>query len=235
MALSLADEAARRRSITEVCERLGLSWRLIDAVKCTPGRVGCGLSHLRALRLSAPGRPLLILEDDVGVSDCFTPVIEVPADADAVYLGGSLYGAVDLIDYVGFTQMLAADAVGDDLLRVYNLLSTHAILYLTETFKRAAAESILTSLVDRDWEHDKGMAMLQETFTVYALRRPMFFQAAGLQASRAEHQESVTDIVLEPFAAGARISMGIGDGWRPAMLVREGGQLRWRWETDGDG
>jgi hypothetical protein len=232
MALSLLEEAARRRSVVELCERLGLSWRLIDAVKCSPGRIGCGLSHLRALRLSTPGKPLVILEDDVGVNERFDPVIKVPADADAVYLGASIYGAVDIVDYVGFTNMLAADVVDDDLLRVYNLLSTHAILYLTERFKLATAESILQSLVDHDWEHDKAMAKLQETFTVYALRRPMFFQAANLQSSRGRHQEDVTNIRLEPLALGTRFSLGIGDGWRAASLVREDGLLRWRWDAD---
>jgi hypothetical protein len=235
MALSLPEEVARRESVTAVCERLGLSWRLIDAIKCSPGRVGCGLSHLRALRMSTFGRPLLILEDDVEVSDFFSQIIDLPADADAVYLGASVYGAVDIVDYVGFTQMLAAEVVDDDLLRVYNLLSTHAILYLTDNFKQAAAESVLCSLVDRDWEHDKGMAKLQETFTVYALRRPMFFQAAHLQASRGQHQQDVTKVLLQPLAPGTQILLGIGEGRRAATLVRQNDLLRWRWDSPDGG
>jgi hypothetical protein len=235
MALSLPEEVGRRQSVTAVCECLGLSWRLIDAIKCAPGHVGCGLSHLRALRMSTRGRPLVILEDDVEVSEFFSPVIDLPADADAVYLGASVYGAIDIVDYVGFTQMLAADFVDDDLLRVYNLLSTHAILYLTDRFKQAAVESILSSLVDHDWEHDKGMAKLQETFTVYALRRPMFFQAARLQTSRGQHQQDVTRVLLQPFAPGTRSSLGIGDDWRPATLVRENGLLKWRWDSPDEG
>jgi hypothetical protein len=231
MALSLVSQPQRRQSVAAVCEQLGLDWRIVDAIAASPGRVGCALSHLRALSQSTAGRPLLILEDDVGVEDGVTPELEIPGDADAVYLGASIYGAVDIVDYVGFTRMLAADPAGPDLLRVYNLLSTHAILYLSERFKQAAAESIVQSLID-DWEHDKGMARLQERFCVYALRRPAFFQAAALQASRGDHQERVTRITLQPSPVGAKSDLGIEDTWRAAKLVREEGLLRWRWDGE---
>ena len=235
MALSLKDDTERRESVAAVCERLGLSWRFIEGVSCTPGWIGCGLSHMRALRHSAPGEPLLILEDDVGVSEHYAPIIEAPADADAVYLGASIFGAVDLIGYVGFTHMLLADPVGEDFLRVYNLLGTHAIVYLTERFKQATAETIAHTMIDLGQEHDKGMARLQERFNVYALRRPMFYQAAGLQkASVGPRQEEVTKVVLEPQAEGGAANMGLGDTWRAAVIVREDGLLRWRWADGGE-
>jgi hypothetical protein len=233
MAISLAEDEDRRRSISEICGRLGFDWRLVEAIKCAPGRFGCALSHLRCLRLSATERPLLILEDDIGVSESFSAVIEAPADADAIYLGASIYGAADIVDYVGFTGLLAAEPAGEDFFRVYNLLSTHAILYLSGAFRQAAAESILESLVDRDWEHDKGMVRLQERFVVYALRRPMFFQAAALQPGGGRHQEEVTNIVLEPLPLGSTKQLGIEDTWRLMRLVREAGQLRWRWDEGG--
>jgi hypothetical protein len=221
--------------VAEVCERLGLSWRLVDGVKCQPGWIGCGLSHMRALRQSAAAAPLLILEDDVGVAEHYAPVIEAPADADAIYLGASIFGAVDLIGYVGFTHMLLADPVDDDFLRVYNLLGAHAIVYLTERFKQATAECIAHTMIDLGQEHDKGMARLQERFMVYALRRPMFFQAASLQKSTVgQRQEDVTNVVLEPLMEGVTANMGLGDTWRAAVIVREDGLLRWRWADGGE-
>jgi hypothetical protein len=230
MALSLPEDAPRRESVTAHCNQLALSWRMIDGVKATPGRIGCALSHLRALRLSQPGVPLLILEDDIGVSESFTPVIDIPDDADAVYLGGTIYGAIDLVDYVGFTDSVAADEVNDQLLRVYNLLSTHAILHVTERFKAAAAEAILYSIADRDWEHDKAMARLQESSTVYAWRRPMFYQAAALQRPEAgQRQEDATNIVIRPQPPGIPGTLDMREGRRACFLVREDGRLKWRW------
>jgi len=233
MALSLPEDTIRRESIVAHCTQLGLAWRLIDGVKASPGKIGCALSHLRALRLSTPGRPLLILEDDIGVSESFTPVIEAPGDADAVYLGGTIFGAIELVDYVGFTGAIAADEVNGELLRVYNLLSTHAILYVTERFKAAAAEATMHAIVDRDWEHDKAMARLQETYTVYAWRRPMFYQAAALQKPEiGQRQEDVTNITLQPNPLGVPGVLDLREGPRACLLVREGGILRWRWADE---
>jgi hypothetical protein len=233
VAISLPEAIERRGSVAAVCESLGFSWRLLDGVKASPGWLGCGLSHLLALRQAKPLTPLLILEDDIEATDAFAPVIDVPDDADAVYLGTSLYGAVDIVDYVGFTDMVAADPAGDLLVRVYNLLGTHAILYLSDRFRRASQDMILESMLERGWEHDKGMAKLQESFTVYALRRPMFVQADHLQSAHfAGIQRRKTDVVLGPSTEGASASLGIGDGWRPAVLARDGARLRWCWTGD---
>ncbi len=230
VAISLPEAIERRGSVAAVCESLGLSWQLLDGVKASPGWLGCGLSHLLALRQAKPLTPLIILEDDVEHTDACASAIEVPDDADAVYLGGSLYGAVDIVDYVGFTDMVAADPAGDLLVRVYNLLGTHAILYLSDRFRRACQDMILETMLERGWAHDKGMAKLQESFTVYALKRPMFVQSDHLQGPHfAGVQRSKTDVVLEASAEGAPARLGIGDTWRWAVLVREHGRLRWRW------
>lgn len=230
LALSLPSEPGRRASVSGLCERLGLSWRLVDGVEARPGRIGCGLSHLRALRQARPGRALLILEDDVAAIDGFDPHLDVPDDADAVYLGVSQFGAVDLIDYVGFSNMIAADAVDERLLRIYNVLSAHAILYVTERFKAAAAEATLRALADLDREHDKEMARLQEDFVVYALRRPLFYQSNALQKPEAgDRQEAMTRIELAPLPVGTLGKIEVDGAWKTIVLARDGGRLRWLW------
>ena len=230
IAVSLPSEAARRASITAVGESLGLAWRLVDGVETRPGRIGCALGHLRALRAASPGRPLLILEDDVQTSAGVAPVIELPDEADALYLGVSRFGAIDLIDYVGFSNMIAAEAIDERLLRVYNLLGAHAILYLSERFKAAAAEAILRAVADEDREHDKEMARLQESFAVYALRRPLFYQANALQKPAAgDRQEAMTRVELQPLPEGVLGRIEVDGAWKDIVLTRDGGRLRWRW------
>ena len=232
-ALSLPGAGARRESIGALCAELGLGARLIDGVEAKPGRIGCALGHLRALRLAPPGRPLLILEDDVAANEPFNPVLEVPDDADAVYVGVSLYGAVDLLDYVGFSNMIAADPVDDRLLRIYNLLSTHAILYVSDRFKAASAEAVLVALADLDREHDKEMARLQETFVVYALRHPLFYQATALQRPESgDRQEAMTKIELKPLPVGILGRIEVDGAWKSIVLSRQAGRLRWLWAED---
>ena len=230
LVLNLAEDVQRRASVTDLCDRLDLSWRLIDAIKCQPGRIGCGLSHLKALRQADKCRPTLILEDDVAVTEYFTPLLTVPDDADAVYLGCSAYGAIEMVDYIGFTgRLLAEEAVGG-LLRVYNLLAAHATIYLTERYRRRAIDAISESVIDRDWDPDRGLAMIQADFNVYAVRHPAFYQAAALQhPSRAELQENSTRVVLEPSRIGAVEPIWLGGVAHDIRIARENDRLKWVW------
>jgi hypothetical protein len=230
LVLNLAEDVERRESVVDLCERLGLSYQLIDALKCSPGHIGCGLSHLKALRQADPTRPTLVLEDDIAVTEDFASVLTVPDDADAVYLGCSTYGAIELVDYIGFTGRLLADDAGGGLLRVFNLLSTHAIVYLTERYRRRAVEAITECLVHRDWDPDRGLAMVQSDFNVYALRRPAFYQAAGLQqAGRAEQQESNTRVELNPLPIGAVEPIWLEGVAHAIRIERHEDRLMWVW------
>jgi hypothetical protein len=230
LVLNLAEDVERRESVVDLCERLGLSYQLIDALKCSPGRIGCGLSHLKALRQADPTRPTLVLEDDIAITEDFAAVLTVPDDADAVYLGVSAYGAVEMIDYIGFTGRLLADEASDGLMRVYNLLAAHATVYLTERYRRAAIEAIVESIVDRDWDPDRGLAMIQADFNVYAVQHPAFYQAAALQTpSRAQSQEDATRVVLEPSRIGAVEPIFLGEVAHDIRIERQDGRLKWVW------
>lgn len=231
VALNLPEDGRRRASVTQVCADAGLNLAVVDGIKASPGRIGCALSHLRALRAYSAARPLLVLEDDVRPTEDYQPEIRYPADADALYLGVSNFGAIDLVDYTGFTNMVLADAVDERWVRVFNLLGAHAILYLTDRFRAAAMEAIVDSLAGRDWEHDRGLAMIQGDFKVYALRRPMFYQAADLQDRLdGQQQEAMTRFVLGALEPGTHAAIELGGEWRGIVLVRsEDGRLSWRW------
>ena len=230
LVVSLPEEAVRRASVSALCQQLGLAWRMIDGVPTEPGRIGCALGHLRALRAAAGDRPTLVLEDDVAASDAFDPILEVPDDADAVYVGVSLFGAIDLIDYVGFSNMIAAEPVDERLLRIYNVLGAHAILYVSERFRAASGEAIVRAVADLDRAHDKEMARLQETFKVYALRHPLFYQANALQKPAAgDRQEAMTRIALNPLPEGILGQIEVDGAWRSIVLKRDGARLRWLW------
>ncbi len=227
--LNLAEDVQRRESVVGLCEGLGLSYRVVDAVKCSPGRIGCGLSHLKALRQADPARPTLILEDDVGVTEVFAPVISVPDDADAVYLGVSAYGAVEMIDYIGFTGRLLAEEVSEGLLRVYNLLAIHATVYLSDRYRRRAIEAITESLIDRDWDPDRGLAMIQSDFNIYALREPAFYQAAALQPPGRTDQEGATRLTLSPLPIGSVEPIWLDGVAHNIRIERRDDRLKWVW------
>lgn len=232
--INLAKDTARRAAVAEVCERAGLDYGFLEAIQCSPGRIGCGLSHIRALLTCDLSRPLLLLEDDVALAEDFDPVISAPDDADAVYVGVSNYGAVEPVDYVGFTNMVAAEPAGDGVLRVHNMLATHAIVYLSERYRRAAVAAMVDALARLDWEPDRGLAAIQGLFHVFAVERPRFYQRSGVQpGDYGSNQEAMTRFPFQRCAVGEVVGVGLGERVEPAMLVRDGERLTWRLLGDG--
>ena len=230
LVLSLPEAADRGASAAALCARLGLDWRFVDATRASPGWIGCGLSHIRALRAWDGARPLLILEDDVAAGPAFAPIITVPADADAVYLGVSRYGAVEPVDYVGFVDVLAMEAAAPGWLRLHNMLGAHAILHLTPRWRTAASEAMIEALIDRNWDPDRGLAAIQGAFNVYAPLAPAFHQAPELQPEgRGWMQHQATASLPPAPQVGDVVSIWVGDQQKPLRLVREGARLRWVW------
>jgi hypothetical protein len=223
----MAEDTARRQSVSGICDQLGLSYDIVDAIKCSPGPIGCGLSHLKALRSTTA--PALILEDDIGVSAGYAPVIDVPDDADAVWLGASIYGALSLTDYVGFEFTQLLEEADHGLLRAHNLLTTHAILYLTDRFRTAAIEAITESIVDRSWDPDRALARIQSDYNVYVVRELFFYQAKGLQRYEHSLQEDRTRVTLAPTDQAATMLV-VQDGVaRTIKPVRTERGLDWSW------
>ena len=81
----------------------------------TGHRAGCSMAQHNALKELDP--PFIILEDDATPSN-FIPEIEVPDDADAVYLGVSSWGRMN--GHSG--PYVQYDEVDNGLLKVYNML-----------------------------------------------------------------------------------------------------------------
>lgn len=228
--LSLEGETARRQAITALGGRLGLSFRIVDAIRCSPGPIGCGLSHLKALRAWDGARPLLVLEDDVEAGEDFQASFLAPDDADAIYLGVSRFGAVEAVDFVGFVDVLAAEPAASGLLRIHNMLGAHAILHLTTRWRDAAVEAMTAAMVDHGWDPDRGLARIQGHFNVYATERPAFYQTAALQPEgRGWLQEAATRALPPPPREGDRIALIIEGQPREVVLTRDGPRLLWLW------
>lgn len=132
---------------------------------------GCAFSWYNALQVVEP--PFLILEDDCVVKS-FTPEIEIPNNSDAVYLGISSWGRMN--SHSGpFVQY---DKVSDSLLRIYNMLSTHAILYLSSEYTSVCTK-VAKHWADLGDHLDIGFAEIQRYYNVYAFDDPMFYQTSS--------------------------------------------------------
>ena len=132
---------------------------------------GCSLSHYNALSEIDP--PFIVFEDDCVVKN-FNPNIEIPDDADAVYLGISSWGRMN--SHSGpFVQY---EEVSDGLLRIYNMLSAHAILYLNHEYI-SLCKKISQQAYEIADHQDIGFAEIQRYYNVYAFDDPMFYQTSS--------------------------------------------------------
>jgi hypothetical protein len=133
---------------------------------------GCSAAHYKGLRQVEP--PFILFEDDC-VLKTFHNRIEIPDDADAIYLGISSWGRMN--GHSGpYVQYQKAT---EDLYRVYNMLGGHAILYLTEDYvKMCQRVAFHAGYIIEDYQ-DIGFAEIQRWFNVYSFDEPMFYQTSG--------------------------------------------------------
>lgn len=166
------DEALERR---ESMERLlkELEFKNVTRVQAVQKYhpVGCATSHYLLLSQLTP--PFIILEDDL-LLETFNPELNIPEDADAVYLGISMWG---MLNGSAIEEGTKWDPVADNIVRTYNMLSTHAILYLSPRYVSACSLSTYKS-IEHERHCDIGIAELQHDYKVYACDPPMFSQHA---------------------------------------------------------
>ena len=119
--------------------------------------------------------PFAVYEDDCTATDDFQPVIDVPDAASVLYLGVSTWGSFPEVTPQGISRGTIATRFNDELLRVHNMLSGHAMVFLTREFVEAAKNRTIKQLVC-GMHFDQGMAELQRQFVALTPNRPMFFQ-----------------------------------------------------------
>lgn len=135
--------------------------------------VGCATSHNALLnKLKDLDTPFLVLEDDVEPAFLKSVIDNIPEDADALYLGNSAFG---LWGSKG-TLKISAKKENSTMYRIYNMLGAHAILYLNNDYVKFLARAT-SFMVDIKDNQDKSRAQTMKYFNVYAMDKPMFYQA----------------------------------------------------------
>lgn len=137
---------------------------------------GCSKAHHKAL--SSFKAPFVLFEDDcVLFEKNVITQIQLPDDADALYLGISSWGRMN--GHNGFYLQYDEFEENTNLLRIYNMLGGHSIIYLTEDYRKICEKvSYHAGYVIKDYQ-DVGFAEIQKFFNVYSLNYPMFYQTSN--------------------------------------------------------
>lgn len=134
-------------------------------------RVGVAKSHQALLRqLVESPTPFIVFEDDIQVGS-FVDQIEVPSDADAFYLGNSIFGL-----YGGSGQRkVSVERVDRETFRLYNMLAAHAIVYFNKEYIKFLIQAIDFNL-SIETNQDKARAETMKYWKIYGYHNPMFYQ-----------------------------------------------------------
>jgi len=134
---------------------------------------GCSKAHHKAL--SEFQTPFILFEDDCGIAyEDYNLELEIPDDTDALYLGVSNWGRMN--GHNGFYNQYDVLEEYDNLLRIYNMLGGHSILYLNEIYRELCLRiAYHAGYVIGDYQ-DVGFAEIQRWFNVYCLDKPIFYQ-----------------------------------------------------------
>ena len=181
---------ARNEQMKNLMVSLGFNAQRISGPMTTPYTIGVAQGYLMMLR--SHKAPFLSFEDDARL--CPSTVIEyklqVPDDADAVYLGTSTFGRIK-------KQSLPNGAICANYdhryLRSFNMLGFHSILYINQEYVDACVYYL------QQWIKngaiggcDDPIAERMHTHKVYCLRKPWFFQDDG-------HSNQVTLQPVDPL------------------------------------
>jgi hypothetical protein len=131
---------------------------------------GCAGAHYNGLNEIEP--PFILFEDDC-LLHTFKPEIEVPDDADAVYLGVSQWARY----FVFSGPFVHYEEISENIVRVYNMLGGHSILYLTRDYVKMCQRICKHASDIIGYNQDPGFAEVQKYFNIYSVNEPLFKQS----------------------------------------------------------
>lgn len=133
--------------------------------------LGCAISHNSILKeLSGEKEPFLVLEDDVAIHK-IKETVNVPIDANAYYLGLSMWGIYDGRGH----KKISVSKYSPGIYKLHNMLTAHAILYTDPEYVRFLAKATEFNVYVKT-NQDKARAETMKYWNVYASQVPVFYQ-----------------------------------------------------------
>lgn len=170
--INLDEQEEKRKRTETMLKQIG--FKFVDrfsAIKNDAGRIiGCARSHYEILNRAQV--PFIILEDDCALNKEVPEFIEVPDNADSLYLGISHWGRY--LNHSG--PYVHYSKVNDNIVRVHNMLATHAILYLSQEYANMCKRISYHFGYEVENHLDIGFAEIHKFFNVYSFDEPLFRQ-----------------------------------------------------------
>ena len=193
----------RDRTITVLVRLIDEGFKRVEYVKSLPGlnnTASLTNTVLDIFKRELDGdQPFIILEDDCAFFTKYD-IIDIPDTYDMLYLGVALWTYPHSIDTLYTRNRLniihnsssTVESYNDILTRLKGMTGGHAILYNSREFMRIFIDKMneISKHVD-DVPHDLLFSSLHQSFNVYGLKNPMFYQDSTLGG-----QEDVTKLTF---------------------------------------
>jgi hypothetical protein len=166
-----------------------------DATRNVISRTGLAISFKRLFSsVGSSNLPYLICEDDVLVNPDFNlKEFYVPDDADAVYVGLSVFGKslninpyedpetkIPYKEYRPHSSKLVATKISDKVYRIYNMLSAHAVIMVSQRYVDFLKKS-MDIAISSNGHQDSVRALTMPFWNIYALDIPMLYQSGDVE------------------------------------------------------
>ena len=171
--VNLEGEDVKRERTESMLKQLGFKdVKRFNAIRHEAGRiVGCARSH-HAILSSGIKPPFIILEDDCAINTKFKTEVELPDNADALYMGISHWGR-----YIGHSgPYVHTTKVNNEIVRVHSMLATHAIMYISEEYVNICKRVAYHHGYEIEDHLDIGFAEIHKLYNVYSYDEPIFRQ-----------------------------------------------------------
>lgn len=176
--MNLDNEAHRISGTENALKSAGIkNFSRFSAVSAPVKKLGCSASHHKILGDFNIKTPFLLCEDDLVYTGIDKFIYDLPDDADALYLGPTQWARY--MSYIGpFLHYKKTDS--PDVVRIYNMLMAHAVIYISEDYRRHCER---IARLSKEGKHhiDQGFAEAHRVYNVYSVNDPVFAQAGWNQ------------------------------------------------------
>lgn len=186
----------RKNHISSVLNATKLDYTLFESFPRESGLISGidSLIHIFSELLIRPDfTPVLMLEDDVNITSAFKHIIQIPKNADCVYLGladcYSTYNCYPRYKWV---------SINDELVHIKDMLSTHAYVITSKRWLEVLLEC-MTSLKKSPYSYDIPIARKMNEYNVYGFKQPFFYQDAKIGGQQAPTKITIDDISERVF------------------------------------
>lgn len=185
------DEEKKKSSISTLNKANISNVNIFNAIERSPGRIGLAISFKKIFsKIENHSDPILICEDDIRINKTNLldiDKIEIPDNADALYIGisrnGYSGGINPYVEFYGksYTQErppyrgLVVKQINDNVYRIYNMLSAHAIILINSEYTKFLNNAIDLAIINGGHQ-DIVRALTMPYWNIYALNAPIFYQ-----------------------------------------------------------